>query len=97
MTTWLDENDEPLGQWEPCTSGYYDRVYWETYPTRLTVFSSRTEVGDRQPDGTYRNRIMVTEWGQKDAKHPLIRCDDRWDYFGQRDHTHLRFVAAAAS
>lgn len=97
MSAWFDADGELLGDWEPCTVDEYQRIYWETYTTPLTVFASSTQVGDRQPDGSYRDRIMVTEWGERDAQHPLIRCDDRWDYWGERHHTHARFVPIAAS
>jgi hypothetical protein len=94
MSDWYGNDDELLGRWVLCSEVEYQAI-WEQ-PIDWTVFASHTEVGDSDGDG-YRNRHVYTEWGNSGDAAPLIACDDRWDYWGNRVHTHTRFVRVGAA
>lgn len=101
MSDWYDENDEPLGRWEACDEAEYVRIYGELFASNTaSVFASLTEVGRAHgdwSDRTYTDRTIYTEWGRKGDAAPLVRCEDRWDAWGTRTHTHDKYVPLAES
>lgn len=94
MSDYFDEDGESLGDWKSITEAEFEAIKNDG-SVDWQVFATRTEVGDRTISG-WRGRIIYTEWGICGAAHPLVRCDDRWDSFGERTHMHGLFVPVGA-
>lgn len=101
MSDWYDIDGNPLGRWEPCDEATYVAAIADP-GDEATVFASRTHCGQRLPDaedGTarYGDQHIYTEWGRRGHDAPVTACDDRWDYFGERLHSHYVFVRFTVS
>lgn len=91
---YFDDDGNSLGDWKPITEEQYIDVLCreDTSDHPLTVFATRTQMGSQQPGEPPREQHIYTEWGRPEDETPLISCRDTYDYWGERDHTHMRFV-----